>query len=1017
MEPPVYSIPPLEFAPAVPKPQEESSAEASKEGGGGGDVGSATASVVDVQQRQETAGSRASVARLPPLETSTPPPSNSAIPPSLEASPLPAAPDRDSRLESLIASSRRASDAVQVPLPKQRKHLPGAVARRRLNAKSAPTSNEFPVSAVLIVEKKERGGRNRRKLAEKKNFYPVGGSNTAVTGEVDVPLIVPTPFSEPIQKRHEEEIKNILEKRKVELQKSMRLEEKAQKMREKLKKTVLTSMQKIKSGVEVGNQMKGGDESDGSDKKEGQGQSEGKKQGRDVSTMVARLAAPLRPAPPSTLLQQQQEIDERRKAIGTPRHRSTYQPRELEWQKFERKHGVNRDVTKVFVVDPTYQVVKQALLRRGWVENPDPLSPAYHLRWSNKCKDVDFSNMGKEQKLNHFPRNSEITTKVGLKRNLENLHWHESVNIDTFFPRCYDLQDPEEMEMFLSDYKLLAAIIVLTKGKSSPYFGQSRGGDVPSGNAEFEQWKWRMMLALLVVERAIKAMKGDLDDVYSPAPSVLDMSEWSLILGEKYPDIAPTRVPLRSEHLPCQKLPSSVGKALEAERRGVLRLSPSDIMTRVDEVLMQVPNVARQHAINGVSNAWIVKPAGKSRGRGIQCFASLGRIVDYTSVQSDHWLVQKYIETPLLGEPFRDGQMRKFDIRQWVLVTDWNPLTVFFYDENYFRFSTEPFDMSDMEDVYRHLTNNSILKEKDDIQSGGINVDDTMWSTDQFCQYLRRVRGTDDDYWTKHRPRMEAVTALALKSAKDVLPNQKESFEVFGFDFMIDETDGVWLIEINSSPAMAFSTSTTTRMCQNVLEDTIKVVVDLDEDMKKWRDVVNDADAFDAAKQEFHTRSGQWRLLYRDKAKVLTGGSPFCPSLACEGRQIVNSHTSTTTTLAQPGRMAVEGSREGSASRGEASSKRDVSTSSIPLPPSLKPAMAQFFQREKKAKTKKEKGGAGKGKKGEGGKDKNEEKVKSWQKLAVWIEEEDIVWSNTTARPSPHANPIHAVECIVPLSS
>uniref|UniRef100_A0A7S3D9X9 Uncharacterized protein n=1 Tax=Palpitomonas bilix TaxID=652834 RepID=A0A7S3D9X9_9EUKA len=50
MEPPVYSIPPLEFAPAVPKPQEESSAEASKEGGGGGDVGSATASVVDVQQ-------------------------------------------------------------------------------------------------------------------------------------------------------------------------------------------------------------------------------------------------------------------------------------------------------------------------------------------------------------------------------------------------------------------------------------------------------------------------------------------------------------------------------------------------------------------------------------------------------------------------------------------------------------------------------------------------------------------------------------------------------------------------------------------------------------------------------------------------------------------------------------------------------------------------------------------------------------------------------------------------------
>ncbi len=49
---------------------------------------------------------------------------------------------------------------------------------------------------------------------------------------------------------------------------------------------------------------------------------------------------------------------------------------------------------------------------------------------------------------------------------------------------------------------------------------------------------------------------------------------------------------------------------------------------------------------------------------------------------------------------------------------------------------------------------------------------------------------------------------------------------MFGYDFMIDENYKPWLIEINSSPAMDYSTKVTQRLVKLVLEDTIKVFVD-----------------------------------------------------------------------------------------------------------------------------------------------------------------------------------------------
>lgn len=41
---------------------------------------------------------------------------------------------------------------------------------------------------------------------------------------------------------------------------------------------------------------------------------------------------------------------------------------------------------------------------------------------------------------------------------------------------------------------------------------------------------------------------------------------------------------------------------------------------------------------------------------------------------------------------------------------------------------------------------------------------------------------------------------------QSLVSNRKNSHETYGYDIMIDEDYNIWLIEINSSPSMEYST-------------------------------------------------------------------------------------------------------------------------------------------------------------------------------------------------------------------
>ena len=102
-----------------------------------------------------------------------------------------------------------------------------------------------------------------------------------------------------------------------------------------------------------------------------------------------------------------------------------------------------------------------------------------------------------------------------------------------------------------------------------------------------------------------------------------------------------------------------------------------------------------------------------------------------------------------------------------------------------------------------HLTNNSIAKNSKNFHN--TKFEGNMLSCEDFKSFLNEKYNRD--VWNETlKERINQLVIWSLESAQDVIENRKNSHEIFGFDIMIDDNLNPWLIEINSSPCMEYST-------------------------------------------------------------------------------------------------------------------------------------------------------------------------------------------------------------------
>ena len=71
---------------------------------------------------------------------------------------------------------------------------------------------------------------------------------------------------------------------------------------------------------------------------------------------------------------------------------------------------------------------------------------------------------------------------------------------------------------------------------------------------------------------------------------------------------------------------------------------------------------------------------------------------------------------------------------------------------------------------------------------------------------------------------MKKFAADTIKAVSRKIDPQRRhcSFEIFGYDLMIDESMKVWLIEVNTNPCLELSSPLLARLIPSMLENAIK---------------------------------------------------------------------------------------------------------------------------------------------------------------------------------------------------
>ena len=182
---------------------------------------------------------------------------------------------------------------------------------------------------------------------------------------------------------------------------------------------------------------------------------------------------------------------------------------------------------------------------------------------------------------------------------------------------------------------------------------------------------------------------------------------------------------------------------------------------------------------------------------------------------SNEIIIQKYLDNPLLY------QKRKFDIRCFVLVD--SNLNVYFCREGHLKSSSKIYDLNS-NDKFIHITNHSLQKKCSKFAQYEYGNE---MSYDDFKKALKKDNISLEKFYNMIEE-MKYLIKISFKSVGNKLlkTNPVLCFEIFGYDFILDNDFKLWILEINNNPGLGISSPVIFKLVPRMLDDAFRLTID-----------------------------------------------------------------------------------------------------------------------------------------------------------------------------------------------